>query len=785
MSYELFIFEFMTGFLQNSTAVKNISPTILFFLLFSTINTKAATYTWDGSSSNLWNTAANWDLNAVPPAGSDLVFPSGASNISTSNDIAAGTSFASITFGSGASAYTLAGNAIQLSGGATAITANNASNTMIISLNITFTTAAPTITSTSGGTLNISGTMDNGGYDISVVSGGTTTFSGVISGAGGVTISGTGNFTLSGANTYSGTVTIGAQSNVFVGHNTGLGSTAGATTLTAGANPYTFLYINSGVTVTGETLTLNSNSGASTRSYLRHSSGTSAWNGTITIAGTGTTGIYGNGTSFTVAGTIGGSCSSFLLRGTGTGTLSAVCTLGSTIVSKVDAGTWTISSTGNSWGAITGAVGTLKMGATNALYASTELNTGQSGANAATVDLNGYSQTVAGIQSFTGTLTRQITNTGTSSVVLTSNSSGSWTLDNAIITDDGTHTLSFVKAGSGTQIFSTANTYIGTTTITAGTLQLGAAGVISNSSDIIANGGTLSTGSGAGYNETVGTLTLNANSTIALGTGSHSLNFAASNGTAWTGGTLLQITGWQGNWDCSSGTSGKVYTGSSAELSAAKLNQVFFTHPISGLPYTACQLNDGEIVPTSTLPVKLVSFTGKKGENFNELYWITATEINSDYFEVMRSSDGINYEPIAKVKAAGNSNNFVSYLFVDYEQTNGISYYQLKQYDYDGSHETFNTVAIDNNVMGFKINSLFPNPTSNHMTVNFQSCESGAHYLFINDAQGNEVYSAMIATFKGDNQFQLPTQNYSSGIYYVRLVSPKGDSVSSQIVVQH
>jgi len=59
------------------------------------------------------------------------------------------------------------------------------------------------------------------------------------------------------------------------------------------------------------------------------------------------------------------------------------------------------------------------------------------------------------------------------------------------------------------------------------------------------------------------------------------------------------------------------------------------------------------------------------------------------------------------------------------------------------------------------------------------------YIIFINDAQDNEVFAAMIATLQGDNKFQLPTQNYASGTYFVRIVSPKKESISSQIVVQH
>ncbi|MCX6180345.1 MAG: T9SS type A sorting domain-containing protein [Bacteroidetes bacterium] len=187
----------------------------------------------------------------------------------------------------------------------------------------------------------------------------------------------------------------------------------------------------------------------------------------------------------------------------------------------------------------------------------------------------------------------------------------------------------------------------------------------------------------------------------------------------------------------------------------------------------------------TSLPVELISFTGKKGKNFNELHWITASEINSEYFEVMRSFDGVTFESIGKINAAGKSNSLFNYSFLDYEQFEGTSYYQLKQYDNDGQHETFNIVAINNSSSEFKINALFPNPSSNYVSVNFQSSEAGAHFIYINDAQGKEVFAAMIASLKGENKFQLSTSTFDSGTYFVRIVNPNMQSTNNQLVIQH
>lgn len=170
---------------------------------------------------------------------------------------------------------------------------------------------------------------------------------------------------------------------------------------------------------------------------------------------------------------------------------------------------------------------------------------------------------------------------------LDANSASSNTLNNSL-----------VKVGTGTITLSGVNTYAGTTTVSAGTLQLGAAGVINDNSNVVLNGGTFSTGSGAGFSETVGTLSVTANSTISLGTGSHTLTFANSSATTFTSGTLLTITGWTGtNNGNSSGTAGRIFFGNSAgTLTGLQLSRIRFN--ISSVLYGAMQLSTGEVVPS-------------------------------------------------------------------------------------------------------------------------------------------------------------------------------------------
>jgi len=97
------------------------------------------------------------------------------------------------------------------------------------------------------------------------------------------------------------------------------------------------------------------------------------------------------------------------------------------------------------------------------------------------------------------------------------------------------------KTGAGTlQLSNTGNNYAGGTTLTAGTLQLGAAGVIPDSGTFTFAGGTLDQNS---FTETIGPLTLNVSgggtSTIILNADGTQQNITFSGTTTYTAGKLL------------------------------------------------------------------------------------------------------------------------------------------------------------------------------------------------------------------------------------------------------
>jgi len=235
--------------------------------------------------------------------------------------------------------------------------------------------------------------------------------------------------------------------------------------------------------------------------------------------------------------------------------------------------------------------------------------------NATTREIGGLN--TSGTHTFSGNITNNSTTGGL--LLSTINAGGSVTFS-GVLSGGGAYTTQ----GAGTITFSgaAANTYTGITTVNAGilrlskstgvnaipgnttisggTLQLGAANVIADASNITLNGGTFRTGSAAGFGETVGTLTVSANSTIALGTGAHTLTFANSSAVSWNSTAILTITGWTGAYNGTAGTAGRIFIGASASnLTAQQLSQIRFNN--GTLNYTATLLGTGELVPLSRI----------------------------------------------------------------------------------------------------------------------------------------------------------------------------------------
>jgi hypothetical protein len=95
------------------------------------------------------------------------------------------------------------------------------------------------------------------------------------------------------------------------------------------------------------------------------------------------------------------------------------------------------------------------------------------------------------------------------------------------------------------------------------------------------------------------------------------------------------------------------------------------------------------------LPVEWGAFELEVVQETVVLQWQTLAEVNTDHFQVERSIDGILFEPIGRLPAAGYSATPKDYHFVDYFPPNGTLYYRLRQVDVDGSLDYSDLLSAD------------------------------------------------------------------------------------------
>jgi len=364
----------------------------------------AQTFTWTGAQNPNWSIGNNW-VGGVAPSGTgaeNLVFPSGAGNLLSNNNMNNAT-FNSITIkGSG---YSLSSKAITIGAGGLADSSAGGTNT--ISLGIAFAATRTVTVSNAGSTL---------------------TLSGVISGAGGLTKNGAGTLTSSGINTYTGVTTINAGT-IAIAADAGLGAVPGVAT----AGKVTFA---GGTLRTTATFTLAANRG-------------------IALTGAGTISTD-PGTTLSYGGIIAGAGP---LTKSGTG-----------ILNLAGANTYT--------GATTVSAGTLRLGTTNAIGSGSAVTV----AAGATFDLNAFGDIIGSLAG-AGT----VTSGAAGAITLTAGGNNSSTAFSGLI-QNGSGSVALTKTGTGTLTLSGANTYSGTTTVSAGTLLVNGSQA---SSAVSLNGGRL------------------------------------------------------------------------------------------------------------------------------------------------------------------------------------------------------------------------------------------------------------------------------------------------------
>ena len=173
----------------------------------------------------------------------------------------------------------------------------------------------------------------------------------------------------------------------------------------------------------------------------------------------------------------------------------------------------------------------------------------------------------------------------------------------------------------------------------------------------------------------------------------------------------------------------------------------------------------------SALPVKFASFNVMLEKEKVKVLWSTASEVNSKNFKVQRSIDGINFETIATLPAAGNSILLRKYSYDDFDAIHLKGkqiFYRILQTDNDGKTmlTAVKSVKIPGSVNLF---TLVYNPVRNEAILKYECSEKDKVVIRVVDKMGRVMSVVERVVNPGINQIRLQTGNLGSGIYQIEL----------------
>lgn len=185
------------------------------------------------------------------------------------------------------------------------------------------------------------------------------------------------------------------------------------------------------------------------------------------------------------------------------------------------------------------------------------------------------------------------------------------------------------------------------------------------------------------------------------------------------------------------------------------------------------------------LPIVLGDFSATCEANTVRVKWESVSEVNNSYYVILRSKDAINWEELAQISGAGNSNQPINYEYIDENPLRQLAYYKLKQVDFNGQSETFapkSVKCIETNTLTYR---LYPNPAREYINIEFElgkNYESGALELI--DMYGKLAYSQEIELTEGMNTHNIQPLPSSSATYILRIKS-KGEVLIQAPFIKH
>ncbi len=179
-------------------------------------------------------------------------------------------------------------------------------------------------------------------------------------------------------------------------------------------------------------------------------------------------------------------------------------------------------------------------------------------------------------------------------------------------------------------------------------------------------------------------------------------------------------------------------------------------------------------VAQAPTPVKLVSFTLRQSDKFNDVNWKTASEFNTREFAVESSIDRVSFSEVGKVAASQQANGS-TYSLRHFTSNNRKQFYRLKSIDNDGTFELSKIISTNS--------AKEADPIKVHSSGSSMLVELNApfHSIRIINAYGQEIYRQPISNATGI--IYINNLDWKKGMY-VLIATGSEQQLSKKFVVQ-
>lgn len=182
----------------------------------------------------------------------------------------------------------------------------------------------------------------------------------------------------------------------------------------------------------------------------------------------------------------------------------------------------------------------------------------------------------------------------------------------------------------------------------------------------------------------------------------------------------------------------------------------------------------------NALPVKFIAFTMQCNGNAVVITWKTAQEMNSHYYLVEKSSDGVLWNVLGNVPAAGNAVVENDYVYVD-NNAAANGYYRIAEYDLDGN-TTYTSVLKNAGCNSQEAIKIWPNPVGDVLYINMTVHTASEAVIRFFDGKGALVKQQSAGLIRGSNLVAFDVKGIAAGLYFATITYNNGEQQTEKVI---